>query len=294
LAIIGVVAGITAGVTVSYFSDTETSTGNTFTAGSIDLKVDNHCWYNGEECVCTNNGCVWESGPNEGEECFCTWSEKDLKEGDVFFDFADLKPGDWGEDTISLHVHENDAWACAAVKITKNDDVSSVEPELEAGDAQEDPNNDFDGELAQELNFFFWADICDYDNRKGEGWEDYPNAHEGDNIYQPNCDIPLMEGPASELGQNHWAVYTLADFDENNVGGEGPLLGSHTYYIGKMWCFGDFQFDDGGNIIGCDGADVDNMSQTDEVQGDIMFYAVQSRNNESFECGTDWNPNENQ
>jgi predicted ribosomally synthesized peptide with SipW-like signal peptide len=41
LAIIGAVAAIAIGGTVAYFSDTETSTGNTFTAGTIDISVDN-------------------------------------------------------------------------------------------------------------------------------------------------------------------------------------------------------------------------------------------------------------
>ena len=40
LSVIGVVAAIGIGGTVAYFSDTETSTGNTFTAGTLDLKVD--------------------------------------------------------------------------------------------------------------------------------------------------------------------------------------------------------------------------------------------------------------
>lgn len=38
--IIGVVSMLLGAGTVSYFSDTETSTGNTFTAGTLDLKVD--------------------------------------------------------------------------------------------------------------------------------------------------------------------------------------------------------------------------------------------------------------
>lgn len=40
LAAIGIVAAIAVGATVAYFSDTETSTGNTFTAGTIDISVD--------------------------------------------------------------------------------------------------------------------------------------------------------------------------------------------------------------------------------------------------------------
>ncbi|MDD5433732.1 MAG: SipW-dependent-type signal peptide-containing protein [Candidatus Pacebacteria bacterium] len=40
LSIIGVVAALAIGGTIAYFNDTETSTGNIFTAGSLDLKVD--------------------------------------------------------------------------------------------------------------------------------------------------------------------------------------------------------------------------------------------------------------
>jgi len=40
LAVIGVVAAIVIGGTVAYFSDTETSEGNTFSAGTIDISID--------------------------------------------------------------------------------------------------------------------------------------------------------------------------------------------------------------------------------------------------------------
>ncbi len=41
LSIIGVVAALGIGGTIAYFSDTETSTGNTFSSGTLDLKVGN-------------------------------------------------------------------------------------------------------------------------------------------------------------------------------------------------------------------------------------------------------------
>lgn len=41
LAMIAAVGAIVVGATTAYFSDTETSTGNTFTAGTIDIAVDN-------------------------------------------------------------------------------------------------------------------------------------------------------------------------------------------------------------------------------------------------------------
>ena len=51
LGIIGVVTAVVIGGTIAYFNDTETSTGNIFVAGSIDLKVDHLAQtYNGDDC----------------------------------------------------------------------------------------------------------------------------------------------------------------------------------------------------------------------------------------------------
>jgi len=46
------VAGITAAGTGAFFNDTETSAGNVFTAGEVDLKIDHQsASYNGEDCT---------------------------------------------------------------------------------------------------------------------------------------------------------------------------------------------------------------------------------------------------
>ncbi|HAM88513.1 MAG: hypothetical protein US83_C0014G0002 [Candidatus Falkowbacteria bacterium GW2011_GWC2_38_22] len=51
LSVIVVVAALVVGGTAAYFNDTEVSTGNVFTTGSIDLKVDHSvATYNGESC----------------------------------------------------------------------------------------------------------------------------------------------------------------------------------------------------------------------------------------------------
>ena len=39
LSVIGAVAAFAIGGTIAYFSDVETSTGNTFSAGTLDLKI---------------------------------------------------------------------------------------------------------------------------------------------------------------------------------------------------------------------------------------------------------------
>ncbi len=41
LSVIGAIAAIAVGGTIAYFSDTETSTGNSFAAGTLDLQADN-------------------------------------------------------------------------------------------------------------------------------------------------------------------------------------------------------------------------------------------------------------
>ncbi|MBP7061187.1 MAG: SipW-dependent-type signal peptide-containing protein, partial [Candidatus Moranbacteria bacterium] len=61
LSVIAAVAAIAVGGTMALFSDTETSNGNIFTAGSIDLKVDHtKATYDGQPCV---GNCV-ETGSN--------------------------------------------------------------------------------------------------------------------------------------------------------------------------------------------------------------------------------------
>lgn len=73
LSVIGAVAAIAIGGTIAYFSDVETSTGNTFTAGRLDLLVD-------------IDGVI--QNPLNGP----------------IFNLPDLKPGDLGEKTLSLVV----------------------------------------------------------------------------------------------------------------------------------------------------------------------------------------------
>lgn len=283
LAIVGGAAALVIAATGAFFSDIETSTGNTLVAGAFDLKIDNTCYYNGQACI---NG-FWDGLDKEGNECSCTWKLKDLERGDVFFNLHDLKPGDWEEDTISLHIFDNDGWACVDLDLTQNIDNGCTEPESEDGDP-ECPTPNIPGgvgELAEELNFIFWAD-------------------DGDNILEEGEEI-LTEGPASDvLGGVRW---TIADALNNPFEREGPLIGSNTYFIGKAFCYGeltsdplvqdgedtgtpandndedgDIDSEDGGFL--CDGSQVNNISQTDLLAGDVVFEAVQSRHNEDFLC----------
>lgn len=267
---IGLVAGVGFAATQAFFSDTETSTGNTFAAGAIDLRVDNESYF---------------TDPVTGLLAFnqnTSWVLDELT-GHLFFNFRDLKPGDIGEDTISLHVDNNDAWLCAAARVTVNSDETCTEPENtdENGGCVVETNGT-NGDLADEINFVFWAD-------------------DGDNVYEDRENI-FLQGPVDNVN----GKIALADFSTNIWGLTGALPGGSDRYIGKAWCFGDLTpvgvNQDGlgktgtngplarGTGFTCDGVLVDNAAQTDLVMGDIQFYAEQSRNNSTFTCATNYTP----
>ena len=283
LGMIVFVGGLVAGATGAFFSDTETSTGNTFAAGDIDLKIDNESY----AIDYTIPGVVDPIG-RLAASTNTSWNLRDLTV-EKFFDFADLKPGDYGEDTISIHVGSNDAWVCAEANITADLDNDITEPE----DEEFAPSNDnidgtTDGDLDSELNFAFWVD-------------------DGDNVLEEDeVDDIFINGDLASMGAQ--GQVALADSDESILPNDGPIPGDSTFYIAKAWCFGNLTSgavtQDGlgkvgtpenpnntpngplvrGTGVDCDGSGTSNLAQTDSVVGDITFYAEQARNNGSFQC----------
>jgi len=249
-----------AGGTGAFLADSETSTGNTFATGVIDLKVDN------ESYVTDNNGTLVFS-PNT------SWALSALA-GKLFFNFLDIKPGDIGEDTISLHVNTNNAWACMNIKTTATPENGQPDPEV-AVDPTAGVN---DGELQNNLYFAFWAD-------------------DGDNVFETGEQI-FKEGLTKDIfnGQN----WVLADASKNIWGGTGPIPANSTKYIGKAWCFGVMgkipKAQDGlgkagnngplarGTGFSCAGQDVGNVVQSDGIKADVSFSVVQSRSNSGYLC----------
>ncbi|MBI5139501.1 hypothetical protein HZA26_02740 [Candidatus Nomurabacteria bacterium] len=251
---------VLAGGTGAFLKDSESSTGNTFASGVIDLKIDN------ESYVTDNNGKLVFSP-------LTSWALSNL-EGKLFFNFLDLKPGDIGEDTISLHVNNNNAWACMNVKITSTPENGQPEPEA----LVDETIGENEGELQDHLYFAFWAD-------------------DGDNVYEKYEKI-WKEGLSKEIfnGEN----WTLADSQLNIWGGDDPLIGNTTKYIGKAWCFGELTKtpvkQDGqgktgnngplvrGTGFSCAGQEVGNIVQSDGIKADVSFSVVQSRSNNEFLC----------
>ena len=271
LSVIAFVGAVALAGTGAFFTDTETSTGNIFTAGAIDLKIDNESYaidYTIPDYVGTPTGALVASTSN-------SWELNDLVD-QLFFNFVDLKPGDFGEDTISLHVNSNDAWACMNINITATPENGVTEPEA----IVDQTDGTDEGELQDELYFAFWAD-------------------DGDNVYEVGEEI-FKEGFAGAIfNGTSWA---LADSTTNVwedtpniplIGGEGN---SPVYHVGKVWCYGTLGLDakapeiqgtplERGTGFTCNGAGVGNESQTDGIVADVEFYAEQSRNNPNFICG---------
>lgn len=272
------VAGFMAySATGAFFSDTETSTGNTFTAGAIDLTVDSQAHYAG--LVCTNG--TWQDDtavagdPTRpdllNQACGGTWAATDLGPTNQFFNLGDLKPGDTGENTLSLHVSNNDAYVCAIVDNLQDNDNGVTEPEADAGDVTPGPIGE--GELSSELHFFAWADTGATPGFQGQ----QTDPTEGDNIWQAG-ENPLfsnVEGPASDvLGGVSYPLFTPQT---------AAMPAGSTAYVGLYWCYGALTVGAPGTLT-CNGAPTTNITQTDSMTADISFYVEQSRNNGQFVC----------
>lgn len=266
VAIIAVIAT----VVVAYFV-VGNSTGSTFAVGEVDIKIDNESYYNGALNTET------------------TWDLRDLTV-EKFFDFGDVKPDDYGEDTISIHVELADSYLCADVTLTDNNENGCNEPEGQVDASCANPGPD-EGELADLMEFMWWAD-------------------DGDNVFE-NDEIIISEGPIGALPLNATHTLALADTATNIWTGQGGAIPvDSTLYIGKSWCYGSLtpqpleqdgetdvwnpsldndavdgagQPEDGGFL--CEGTTLGNESQTDSLSLDVAFNAVQTLGNDRFICG---------
>lgn len=294
IATIALVGAGVAGFTTAFYGDTERSTGNTFVAGSVELRVDSVAHFNNMICV---DG-QWqpegefqpgpEHYPQPGDECDGSWLETDLEDGiHRYFNFLDLKPGDWGENTISLHVYDNDAWGQFLVENVVDRDNTCTEPEQTAENDQcSDP--DGDGEVDNYLRFTAWLDQgttpgfqCGTEPNNAECEAD---EKEGDNIYQETegpliWDDELINelGPfeLSEVLALSFEIFTCGNVGNQNghnnyeechgLAEDGRMVGSTTYYFGLAWHL-DLQ-------------ETGNDAQTDEYTADMIFQVEQHRNN---------------
>lgn len=191
------------------------------------------------------------AAPLAGTSCR-EWEEKDLT-NEQFFNFSDVKPGDWGSSVVSLHVYDNSAWACMLIKNAFDWENDLREVEVVDGDYSE-----FSGELSNNLTFFLWRD-------------------DGDGVYEPAA------GEQS-VGQGLWGSFvTTPLFDATN----GLVLSTTTTaHIAVAWCNGQQEVNHNTGVLSCDGSGVSNTQQTDSFVADVVFLAEQMRNNPDFTCSS--------
>ncbi len=243
VSIIAGVAAIVVGATTAFFSDTETSAGNVFTAGAIDLTVDSTCHYwqnNGGGYV--DVGCPQTS----------TWMANNWGAANKFCESADIKPGDKGENTISLHVNNNDAWVRLVISAVTNNDNGLTEPEGIV-DTTDGVGN---GELRQNLKFSMWLDWGAVAGFQNDG-----DPTEGDNIQQSGEPTLISEGtidPDGTVSPGISEIWNLKDFNNSY------LPGGKTAYFGVKW-----------NLP----STVGNEVQTDSMSATMEFQVQQVRNN---------------
>jgi len=177
------------------------------------------------------------------------WDLKDLEEGDYFWHFNDVKPGDYGVNVISLHAFSNNAYACLKTNNIDDQENEIVDPETAAGDTPTSGLPTGLGELSQYIKVFAWEDSNQ------------------NNTYDLTDTILLPANSSLTSAMNP----SIA------------LIASNTKYIGLAWCAGTQSLL--GTVISCDGSTMGNDAQTDSFTADVTAYAVQQRNNPNFNCG---------
>jgi cysteine-rich repeat protein len=274
---IALLAAAVFGLTTAYFQDVEISAGNRFVAGDFDLLIDSQCSYNGQP------------------QAFCTWLEKDLA-GELFFNFGDVKPSDTGEDTISFHIIDNDAWLCAEIGNLVNQDNGCRKPEQVIGDTTCGNPGIGEGELQDNILFTVWKDT-DCDNKLDpaipgtpgtpgtDGYCDGPDPMcmnfmdpdmcmaEGEPFgcewFEGNPGTPGTPGTPAEqvLVQDKPAKAGYWAIADSTTG--SPIPGDTTICYGIYWKVP---------------LAVSNIIQSDSVVGNLTFNAVQARGMNNFKC----------
>jgi predicted ribosomally synthesized peptide with SipW-like signal peptide len=240
---IGIVGAVGIAATQAFFRDQEISSNNTFTAGTIDLEIKSQCTYNGVE----------------SSECGDWETYNDLTTNDKFFNFTDLKPGDWGENTISLVIEDNPAWMCANIDINQN------------------------SHLGKYLNLFWWIDNGDNIYESGEQvlyggpktLDEWLTLSDPTHIAGSVGGLPLTFAD-SVMNWRNWPAPTP------NL---TPIPAHDEQHLGVGWCFGTMIVN-GESTPGftCSGVGNQDDAQEDVVVGNLTFTVEQYRNNPGFVC----------
>ena len=217
IAVAVIIALVTTG-TFAVFSDTETSSPNTFTAGVIDLEVD---------CA--------------GDTIFSAQDDP-LPEIFNYLPASDIKPGDDGEVTLSLHLKTDTNDADLWMQITTLVDDGGATPESETGT---------DDVISDAIEVLIWLDEGAQAGWQGTGTD----SEEGDNIWQDGEDI--LFGTVAAGGGT---LYSLSTTNSGKLTVMDDAVACTTYYVGWYWILP---------------STVGNEAQGDYCTFDIVFGADQ-------------------
>lgn len=210
--------------------------GITFATGGINLRIDSAGWYNGAMIPSA------------------TWGMKNLVPGvDKFFNFDDIKPGDYGCEVISLHVNAP-AYMCLDFKNLQQNENGMNEPESLV-DTTPGPD------LADNTEFFGWMD-------------------DGDGKYEPPNEKPIF-GTSTKAASYIFASTTYAIADAR---GNRCEINSKRY-VGMCWCAGTLTVNQTTGKFSCDGTKLGNIAQTDSFSVDVSMRAQLAPEMPKFQCG---------
>jgi len=209
--------------------------GITFATQGIDLKIDSIAWYNGAKVKSA------------------TWKLKELVPGsDKFWNFNDVKPGDYGCNVISMHVKKADAHLCLDFKNLKQSENGVNEPE-----SHEDGTPGPD--LADGTEFFGWID-------------------DGDGEYEPPQEKAIF-GTSTQAASHVFGSTTYAIADSRS---QSCKMDS-ARYVGMCWCAGDLKVLPNGDFT-CDATALGNEAQTDSFTVDVSIRAEPEKDKKNFKC----------
>ncbi|MCK9356269.1 MAG: CalY family protein [Dehalococcoidia bacterium] len=194
------ITGLVVGGTMAYFSDTETSTGNTFTAGTLNLTVDGNDGSNTLKFTVTN--------ANPGEGSFGIWTLVNTGNLPGYVDFS-------------------------SIAVTNAEHYNLATDEAEEYDATTNPGGDSDtsdatgvGELAANLDVVLFVDDGAGGGTANNGAQDGTEATVysgklGSIAASYDQDLPLSNGATTYLSMT-WSVATSVG---NLIMGDGCTLG---------------------------------------------------------------------